>query len=316
MNTLPVALQPAIADVSPVSWQEAIEPFLNTLNGSQTRRSYRGDIVEAMQRLKIALIGEITAPMLTEYRAGLVARLDARGAKRLTPSTVARKLAAVRSFLRFCRLTGLTRLTSEVIAFALKSPTATVIKPYEVLTQAEQARVLKVLADRPRDRVLVALALGAGLRASELTSVRVSDILSDDDGADWVIVRMGKGRKDRLVPLAPDLAAMLREYIVVHKLRRDDYLTVSRQGELGRLTSTRVWQIITNAVKAAGINKRLSPHSLRHSYAVGRLKAGASPVIVQKLLGHSSLSTTQKYIDHLELADLKQRAAPLPNGAQ
>jgi site-specific recombinase XerD len=80
------------------AWQEAIEPFLNTLDSSQTRRSYRGDTAEAMQRLKIALIGEITAPMLTMYRAGLVARLDARDAKRLTPSTVARKLAAVRSF--------------------------------------------------------------------------------------------------------------------------------------------------------------------------------------------------------------------------
>ncbi len=158
MNALTVALQPTIADLPSLSWREAIEPFLNTLDSSQTRRSYRGDIAEAIQQLKIALIGEITAPMLTEYRAGLVARLDVRGVRRLTPSTVARKLAAVRSFLRFCRLTGLTRLTSEVIAFALKSPKATVIKPYDVLTQAEQARVLIVLEDRPRDRVLVALA--------------------------------------------------------------------------------------------------------------------------------------------------------------
>jgi integrase/recombinase XerD len=63
------------------------------------------------------------------------------------------------------------------------------------------------------------------------------------------------------------------------------------------MTSARVWQIVTGAVKAAGITKRLSPPSLRHSYAIERLKVGASPVIVQKLLGHSSLSTTQKYID-------------------
>jgi integrase/recombinase XerD len=205
-----------------------------------------------MQRLRIALIGEITAlKMLTTYRAGLVARLDARGAKRLTPSTVARKLAAVRSFFRFCRLTGLTRLTSEVIAFVLKSPTATVIKPYEVLTQAEQARVLNVLEDRPRDRVLVALALGACLRASELTGVKVGDVISDDDGAHWVLVRMGKGRKDRLVPLAPDVAQVLHEYITAHKLKRDDYLITSRQGESGRMTSARVWQIVTGATQVS-----------------------------------------------------------------
>jgi integrase/recombinase XerD len=132
-----------------------------------------------------------------------------------------------------------------------------VIKPYDVLTQAEQARVLIVLEDRPRDRVLVALALGTGLRASELTGVKVSDILSDDDGADWVIVHMGKGRKDRMVPLAPDVAQVVREYIASHKLRRDDYLITSRQGESGRMTSARVWQIITSAVQAARINERL-----------------------------------------------------------
>jgi hypothetical protein len=80
--------------------------------------------------------------------------------KQLTPSTVARKLAAVQSFLRFCRLTGLTRVTSEIIALALKSPTATVNKPYEVLAQTEQAHVLKMLHDRRRGRTLVALALG------------------------------------------------------------------------------------------------------------------------------------------------------------
>jgi hypothetical protein len=91
--------------------------------------------------------------MLSTYRAALVARMDARGTKRLTPSTVARKLAAVRSLLRFCRSTGLMRLMPEIIASVLKSPTATVIRLYEMLTQAEQARVLDMLHDRPRDRV-------------------------------------------------------------------------------------------------------------------------------------------------------------------
>jgi integrase len=155
-------------------------------------------------------------------------------------TAVTRKLAAARSFLRFCRLTGLTRLTSEVIAFVLKSPTATVIKPYEVLTQAEQSRVLNVVEDRPRDRVWVALALGAGLRASELTGVKVDDLISDDDDADWLRVVQGKGRKDRMIPLSPDVAQVAHEYIVSHKLRRNDYLITSRQGESGRMTSARV----------------------------------------------------------------------------
>jgi len=312
MNALMIATPTAI-DLSAVTWQEAIEPFLNTLDSPQTRRVYRAAIAEAMPRLAVATIDEITPAMLTTHRAGLVARVDARDAKsRLSPASVSLKLAALRSFLKFRRLTGLTRLTIEVITYCLESPSATVVKPYEVLTLAEQARVLATLADRPRDRALVALALGAGLRASELTGAKVGDVISDDDGAEWVIVRMGKGRKDRMIPLSPDVAQVLREHVTAHKLKRDDYLITSRQGDSGRITSARVWQIITDAVKAAGINKRLSPHSFRHSFAIGRLKAGASPVIVQKLLGHSSLSTTQKYIDHLELADLKQWAAPLP----
>jgi integrase/recombinase XerD len=169
--------------------------------------------------------------------------------------------------------------------------------------------------DRPHDRALVALALGAGLRASELTGAKVGDVTSDDDGADWLRVVQGKGRKDRMIPLSPDAAQVARKYIAQRKAKRDDYLFDSRQGESGRMTAARVWQIITSAVKAAGINKQLSPHSLRHRYAIGRLKAGASPAIVQKLLGHSSLSTTQRYIDHLDLADLRQWAAPLPSGA-
>ena len=123
--------------------------------------------------------------MLTTYRGGLVARLDARDAmRRLSPASVALKLAALRSFLKFCRLTGLTRLTTEVITYCLGSPSATVVKPYEVLTLVEQARVLATLADRPRDRALVALALGTGLRASELTGAKVGDVISDDDGAE------------------------------------------------------------------------------------------------------------------------------------
>jgi integrase/recombinase XerD len=102
--------------------------------------------------------------------------------------------------------------------------------------------------ERLRDRVLVALALGAGLRASELTGAKVGDVISDDDGADWLRVVQGKGRKDRMIPLSPDVAQVVRDFIACRKLRREDYLITSRQGDTGRLTSARVWQIITSAV--------------------------------------------------------------------
>lgn len=85
------------------------------------------------------------------------------GLRRLSPATVALKQAALRVFLKFCWRTGLTRLTIEVIAYTLKSPRATVVNPYSVLTPTEQACMLKVLHDCPHDRVLVALSLGAGV---------------------------------------------------------------------------------------------------------------------------------------------------------
>ncbi len=103
-----------------------------------------------------AWVGEITAPMLTTYRAGLVARLDTRGhgkARRLSPASVAFKLAALGALLKFCGLTGLMRLTNAVIAYTRASPRAAVAKPYEVLTPVEQARVVNVLTRLTTSRV-------------------------------------------------------------------------------------------------------------------------------------------------------------------
>ena len=145
----------------PPTWAEALTPFLDLQNSPQTRRAYRVAVAEAMAALAVEHPAEITAPMLAAHRAALVARLDAKGERRLAPSSVSLKLAALRGYLKFCRLTGILQLTAEVIAYTLESPSAKVLKPYEILTPAEQRRVLDSLAGRPRDRALVALALGA-----------------------------------------------------------------------------------------------------------------------------------------------------------
>jgi integrase len=91
------------------------------------------------------------------------------------------------------------------------------------------------------------------LRASELTGAKVSDLTSDDDGMNCLRLVQGKGRKDRMIPLSPDVAQVMQEYIAQRKAKRDDYLFDSRQGETGRLTAARVWQIITSAVTNGGI---------------------------------------------------------------
>jgi integrase/recombinase XerD len=289
-----------------------LESFLNLQNSPQTRRAYSNAISEAFSAMGVEWLNEATPPMLTEYRARLVARLDSNDADHLSPATVSLRLAALRGFLKFARITGLAPLSQEVITFTLESPSAKVVKPYDVLSASEAAKVITTLTEHPRDRALVALALGAGLRAAELTAVRVEDVIADDDGRQWIRVVQGKGRKDRLVPLSPDVVEMLRAFVATkRKTKRGAYLFPSRQGT-GRLTTARVYQIVTDAIQAAGITKHLSPHSLRHTFAIGRLRAGASPVIVQKLMGHSNIATTQKYLDHIEMAELQKWAAPLP----
>jgi integrase/recombinase XerD len=87
---------------------------------------------------------------------------------------------------------------------------------------------------------------------------------------------------------------------------RDTYLFSTRQSP--RMTTARAWHLVKGLAKEAGLEKPISPHSLRHTMAIETLRAGAGPVIVQKLLGHASLSTTQRYVDHLERADLGQWA--------
>ena len=196
-----------------------------------------------------------------------------------------------------------------MIAYTLKSPRATVEKPYQVLNADERRRLLEAARRRgPREHALIALGLGGGLRVSELVNVRLGDFSQDEAGNWWLLVKMGKGRKDRLVPLAPSVVDAVRAWVrasgrsLGRKADRETYLFPTRQSQ--RMTPERARQLVRDLTKEAGIEKPISPHSLRHTMALETLRAGASPVVVQKMLGHASLSTTQRYLDHLERADL------------
>jgi len=123
---------------------------------------------------------------------------------------------------------------------------------------------------------------------------------------------MGKGRKDMLVPLAPSVVDAVRAWVdasdrdEARKSDRETFLFRTRQSS--RMTAERVRQVVRSLARAAGIEKPISPHSLRHTMAIETLRGGASPVVVQRLLGHASLTTTSRYLDHLERADLSKWA--------
>lgn len=154
----------------------------------------------------------------------------------------------------------------------------------------EEVRLLFGAADPGRDRVLLQTAYACGLRITELIHLQVADI---DSARMVVVVRQGKGNKDRQVPLSPRLVDELRCYWRSHRSRTWLFPGQSPDRPLDPSGVQRMFRI---ALRRAGIAKRATPHTLRHSYATHLLEAGTDLATVQRLLGHGSLSTTAHYL--------------------
>jgi len=293
-----------------LAWSAIAESYLaSAVDSDNTRRSYRRHLHRALGQIE-----DWSGPGLAAYRARVLGN-------ELSPASQAQALAALRSCLTWSRRMGGHDLPTEVIATALRAPRTTVRRPYVVLSDPEAARLLSA-AHTGRDRGLLAVMLGAGLRVSEVVGLDVSDVLHDQDGGGALYVRQGKGRKDRVVPINDDVDGILREYLAQTGRRLQQAGPLFRSHDHGatrrtrpRLTARSVGRMVDDAVCRAGIvAKDVSPHSLRHTYAIRALRAGASVVAVSKLLGHSSIATTQRYLDHLELGELRAAVPCLPGG--
>jgi integrase/recombinase XerD len=146
----------------------------------------------------------------------------------------------------------------------------------------------------------------------------VSDVDEDTDGELVLHVRQGKGRRDRDVPVRRDVATSVRVYLTATDRRLGGsgplFLSHDRAGKGdGRLSARAVGYLVARLVEQAGVDaKRVSPHSLRHTFAIRSLKSGGNVVAVQKLLGHASIQTTTRYTDHLELSELRSAIPDLP----
>lgn len=212
----------------------------------------------------------------------------------LSPSSIRRNVSAVRSYFRFMVGEGeLVRDPSE----RLETPKRWRTLP-EVLTVEEAAKLLAAPSlDEPlafRDRAMLELAYGAGLRVSEWISLSVRDVLMDEH-----LVRVfGKGSKERLVPIGRKaigaVAIYLRELRPrLEKGQGKGILFLNARGE--PLSRMGAWKILRKYVDIAGITKPVSPHTLRHSFATHLLEGGADLRAVQEMLGHADISTTQIY---------------------
>jgi site-specific recombinase XerD len=298
---------PAAGNAAAGSWGAALERFLAGLHPS-TRITY----ARHLRRFVSEVPADLTPAALSAYRAAILA------AGR-SPGTQALALAAVRSFLSWCVLQDITNLRSEVIKGLLRSPRAVVRRPYQVLDEAqERALLAAAVAAGPRDLAMVAVFLGAGLRVSEVAALRVSDLIEDGDGA-ALHVHQGKGKRDRTVPVGPEVARVLRQYLAAtcRKLGADSGklfggLHTGRAAGSGLCARTIGYRLKTLLSLAGIVGKRISPHSLRHTYALRYLRHGGEVTALARLLGHASVEVTMRYVDHLSMRDLRHTLRPLP----
>ena len=163
-------------------------------------------------------------------------------------------------------------------------------KSLPVVLSVEEVAQLLAVAKPGQERTLVQIAYGCGLRLSEVLALQVTDI---DASRMVVTVRQGKGNKDRQVPLSPLLLRELRVWWCRH--RQKPWLFPGK-GPLGHLSDGMAQRLMRRVAVRAGLRKKASMHTLRHSYATHLLEAGVDVVTLQKLLGHKQLSTTARYL--------------------
>lgn len=292
---------------------QQIEAYLSYLQlerglSPTTRSSYRHDLQLFAAFLRRCRVGSLAQVKPLHVREFLHALRTTR-----SPSTVARKLAAVRGLFKF--LEAQQQMPHNPTAF-IETPRFWRRLP-QILSVQEVERLLDAVpADRlgVRDRAILELLYGAGLRVSELVSL---DLTSCNFDAGFLRC-IGKGNKERIVPLGRAAADALNAYLRLERPRlvarrsAEPSLFVNRRGR--RLTRQRVWQLLRRYAKAGLISKAIGPHTLRHSFATHLLEGGADLRTVQELLGHSNISTTQRYthVDRARLKAIHARYHPRP----
>ena len=275
---------------------------------ANTRQAYERDL-----RLFCKTLGFKNSDALVnvsrEQITGYMTQLKEKG---LAAATIARKLAAIKAFYRFMTAEGYMDVNpAEVVEAGTKG-----IKLPRVLSEDEVVRLLNqpdiTTAEGFRDRTMLEVLYATGMRVSELINLTLERV----DLNMKYIIAFGKGSKERIVPLGSVAAEFLQHYLekvrpkLTHEDRNTNIVFLAFGGH--ELTRQRFWQIIRAYGRKANINKALTPHILRHSFATHLLDNGADLRSVQELLGHSDISTTQIYthLTNKRLRDIYAKAHP------
>lgn len=274
---------------------------------ANTMMSYRRDIDRYCTWLEAAGItglAEVRTTHVENYVLDLRRGVDGRAP--LSASSASRALIVARGLHKFALGEGLV----PVDVAAEVSPPSTGRHLPDTLSSAEVAQLIDATPTAEtatavdlRDRALLELLYGTGARISEVVGLLVDDVADDPE----VLRITGKGSKQRIVPYGSMARAAVRDYLVrarpVLATGRSHALLLNQRG--GPLSRQSAWAALKKAVGRAGLNKDISPHTLRHSFATHLLEGGADVRVVQELLGHSSVTTTQIYT-HVTEENLRQ----------
>jgi integrase/recombinase XerC len=265
-------------------WADAVRGFLDSLFSPKTQELYRAALEEFAAWYERAFgkppdPTRLTDPGVRDYVVYLQA------VRRLSPSSIHIRLAALRGLLR-----SLGR------SLWVRGPRMQRL-PVRVISALELERLFAAAEGdgwmNKRDTAILALMAKAGLRVGEVVALELGDIeLGVRSG--WVAVRMGKGNKTRRVPLSSGVCRALRAYLVVRPASGVSVLFLSRSGN--PLSARDVRRVVVRLARRAGIEGRVTPHVLRHTFATRVLEMGADLATVAAILGHESIATTSRYL--------------------
>ncbi len=298
-----------------LDWPHLLQRFLGYLDSEcglarNTIDAYRRDL-----RSFVSMLDDRDVCTAEQLDADLIRAFLVRLAERkLALSTISRHLVSVRMFIRYLHVVG---ILPEDIGALLDRP-----KPWRRLPQALHQRQIEALLSAPqpgeplyaRDRAILELLYATGMRVSESATLRVCDVNLEVGYLRCV----GKGGKERVVPIGSHAIQAVRDYLLglrgklAEASGGDDALFLSRTGRA--LDRTNIWRLVNRYALVAGLPVGIGPHTIRHSFATHILEGGADLRIVQELLGHASVATTQIYthVDGSRLKAIHARCHPRP----
>jgi len=285
--------------------KDHIDKFLKYLEierdvSPHTLRAYRKDLSEFLRFANInpedVELAEVRGFVADQIKSGL------------NKTTVSRRLASVRSFFKFLYREGYKKLNPAKLVPNPKTPKLLprFLSVDDIFSLVEKPEGRGLLS--ARDRAILELLYSSGLRVSELSGLDVEDINTKEG----LLKVKGKGKKERIVPVGSKALDAVKSYLVerIPVKKKDKAMFLNRSGS--RLTDRGVRRVVVKYARMIGISGRIGPHALRHSFASHLLQGGADLRVIQELLGHSSLSTTQKYthLDVTHLIDVYDNAHP------